>query len=246
MVTIAGINKFEENFDKFTIRPVEFAIKDVLENNSLDISREIIPLCLHKRFPKTSHSGHGFLPTELNSSGPSPGSRERTVLHTEGWEYDKGGLWVELSLPCEGCVKAYKEKFNDERFIYYTMALARRFIISIIEKGKEVTGRNDSYNVLEPAALHYWKRKDTDKVKEMADEERERQKAIKFAIGEYLESGRLMNPGTCMYVKGWVNELPENLANLSRPSAPASELGDREHLMPPPGGWKPSRSPTPE
>lgn len=144
-------------------------------------------------------------------------------------------------------MKAYREKYNDENFIYYTMALARRFLLSVVHRGREVKGRNDSYNILEPAALLYWSRKDKKATIEIADDERKRQETIRAEIGEYLESGRVLSSETCMYVKGWVNKLPANPANLSRPSAPPSDIGDREHLMPPPGGWDaPSRTPTPE
>ncbi|QSZ30730.1 hypothetical protein DSL72_000288 [Monilinia vaccinii-corymbosi] len=245
METISGIKKLlQKEFENGNSAPcVREVIINVSEGRSFDLTKPIVPLCLHTHTPKQggyNNSGDRFLPTELDSIGTPPEIRPETALHLEGWQYDREGLWVELALPCEVCVRAYQE--CDIQVIYYAMGIARRYLQGLV-KERELSGSNDAFNIIQLVVKNYDSLVDDKKgeaeAKWVANHEQQQQKDIHDLLAGYI--------ALFAEFKGCV-KFPENSTDPLRHNAPPPpySYAQEQFLLSLCDGSKPSRSPTPD
>lgn len=183
-----------------------------------DTIKAMVPLCLHRREGSTARKSDDAL-TEFRSDRPSGG--DRTDSKRDRGEWKGTGPWVELALPCQKCKDDYAKYGEDIE--NYVMAIARQHMWNIVDRGMEVDGRSQPYNVIVDAGHYYQKQGETRVAIEIVTRERERQKEIVTVLEEYSKSSELHTTDGSSQAAGWARQYARDYFLENPRDAPPSE-----------------------
>ncbi|KAI9649070.1 hypothetical protein NHQ30_001637 [Ciborinia camelliae] len=161
-------------------------ILDIVGYCYLNPLEKVMPLCMHQ----LEESDADFLRESSEfDSYTTPSRDSKANLPTDDWQMDPKGRWPGISLLCDRCEKSYSRRSEDHK--YFVAAVIRQYWSSI---GGDLAlmGREVARDLIWVAMSCFFdengdKKEPPEFYKDIIENEKQRQEAIKQALREYAD-----------------------------------------------------------